>query len=414
MVSETEKDTKIECVNKGRPVYFSYARNSNRNPEWTHISDCVDVLLKEFDNNNIEYRVDKRDIGAGDKISDFEREIGGKSEIVVLVFSDKYFRSLHCMYEFVQIKKSLAVNPSKRLFCIKSGDFNLADVRYILELERYWGDIRQEYEEIEYHRLRNHSGTEIAAFENGFYMDDVRNLYSFFSAINYSYATNEDWSGFINDIKKYYTTSAVQQPLQPKPQPQIEERQQSVVQTFSQPIQQQQFQTQVVEPVKTPLMKKVLYGVIGIVLFCIMLSWFGSADDSYSSYDTIDESDDGAYSAYSDYSAKSSVSASKSDTPTQVTQKFCDALKKRDFNAMAMCWGLYSASDIEDFKKELATWDTEGLSEMKFSAYGEKIAAGGETATVKVKMTAFGQSCGEFTCSLVKTDDGWVVSDLIE
>lgn len=114
----------VNSVNKGRPVYFSYARNSAKKNGWEHISDCVDTLLKVFEEENIEYRLDKKDIGTGDKISNFEREIGWKSEAVVLVFSDKYFRSPHCMYEFVQIKKSLEMYPQKRLLCIKSGDFN--------------------------------------------------------------------------------------------------------------------------------------------------------------------------------------------------------------------------------------------------------------------------------------------------
>lgn len=194
------------CINKGRPVYFSYARNSKKQPDWEHISDCVEKLLGYFDKENIEYRLDVRDIGAGDRISDFEREIGWKSEVVVLIFSDKYFRSMHCMYEFVQIKKSLERNPNKRLLCIKSGNFDLSNIRYILDLERYWGDIKQSYDEIEYHRLRAHSGTEKAAFQNGFYMEDVRNLYSFFSAINYTKSEIDDWSFFVNDIKKYYSS----------------------------------------------------------------------------------------------------------------------------------------------------------------------------------------------------------------
>lgn len=202
-----EQKTDNVCVNEGRPVYFSYARNSSKKPGWDHISDCVDELLKIFEQENIEYRLDKKDIGTGDKISDFEREIGWKSEAVVLVFSDKYFRSPHCMYEFVQIKKSLELYPQKRLLCIKSGDFNLSDVNYIMELERFWGNKRQEYEEIEFHRLRNHSGTEQAAFENGFYVNDIRQLYSFFSAINYQYSNNIDWKSFIDDIRKYYSTT---------------------------------------------------------------------------------------------------------------------------------------------------------------------------------------------------------------
>ena len=194
----------VECINKGRPVYFSYARSSNKKPGWEHISDCVDAILKEFDAQNIEYRLDKRDIGAGDRISDFEREIGWNSEVVVLVFSDKYFRSMHCMYELVQIKKALKKYPNKRLLCIKSGDFNLSDSNYIYELEHYWGDIKQNYEEIERHHSREHSGIEKAAFENGFYFDDILGLYPFFSALNYSYSTNTDWSGFVADIKQYY------------------------------------------------------------------------------------------------------------------------------------------------------------------------------------------------------------------
>ncbi|MBO7598359.1 MAG: toll/interleukin-1 receptor domain-containing protein [Bacteroidales bacterium] len=193
-----------KCINQGRPVYFSYARNSTKKPGWEHISDCVDAILKEFEAQNIEYRLDKRDIGAGDRISDFEREIGWNSEVVVLVFSDKYFRSMHCMYELVQIKKALKKYPNKRLLCVKSGNFDLSDSNYIYDLERFWGDIKQDYEMVERHRSREHSGIEKAAFENGFYFDEILGLYPFFSALNYSYATNTDWSSFVGDIKKYY------------------------------------------------------------------------------------------------------------------------------------------------------------------------------------------------------------------
>ena len=203
-------------INQGRPVYFSYARNSKKKPEWEHISDSVETLLETMTANNLEYRVDVRDIGTGDKISKFEEEIGWNSEVVVIIFSDKYFRSAHCMYEFVQIKNALNQYPDKRLMCIKSGDFNLADTNYIMELEDYWKNQKNEYEKIEYHRLRDHSGTEIAAHENGFYLEDIRNLYSFFSAINYSNAANINYGGFVGDIVKYYNTTPTPA-LTPKP-----------------------------------------------------------------------------------------------------------------------------------------------------------------------------------------------------
>ncbi|MBR4679381.1 MAG: toll/interleukin-1 receptor domain-containing protein [Bacteroidales bacterium] len=205
------------CINAGRPVYFSYARNSQKKPEWEHISDCMDKLLEAFHEKNIEYRLDKRDIGTGDKISKFEEEIGWKSEVVVIVFSDKYFRSMHCMYEFVQIKRALEQYPEKRLMCIKSGDFNLSDVNYIMELERYWGNEEQDYKDIEYHRLREHSETERAALQNGFYMEDIRKLYSFFSSINYSNAQSIDYDNFTNDIIRYYKNTPEPPKLIPKP-----------------------------------------------------------------------------------------------------------------------------------------------------------------------------------------------------
>lgn len=194
----------------------------------------MDTLLEKFNEKHIEYRLDKRDIGTGNKISAFENEIGWRSEVVVIVFSDKYFRSMHCMYEFAQIKLTLEKYPEKRLMCIKSGNFNLADVNYIMDLEHYWGGLKQEYENIEYHRLRAHSETEKAAWQNGFYMEDVRNLYSFFSSINYSNAETIDYDAFINDIIKYYKTTPKPK-LTPKPEQKVIPEPVKKVESKSQP-----------------------------------------------------------------------------------------------------------------------------------------------------------------------------------
>ncbi|MCR5455347.1 MAG: TIR domain-containing protein, partial [Bacteroidales bacterium] len=177
-------------INNGRPVYISYAGNSDAKPEWEHIADGVEELKKALEEANIEYRI--REETSNDKVTEFEREIGD-SEIVVLIFSDLYFRTEHCMHEFVEIKKSLQKNPDKKIFCIKNGTFDLADVNYILEIEHFWGDERQEYGEIEFHQMRQHSEQEEVAKGNDFYIDDVRHLYSFFSAMNYLNMAVIDW-----------------------------------------------------------------------------------------------------------------------------------------------------------------------------------------------------------------------------
>ena len=203
----TDKPKSPQCVNKGKPVYFSYARNSDEKPEWNHIADCVDQLTEIFKEQNIEYVVnDTAETSAS--ISDYEQHIGWDSDVIVLVFSDRYFRSLHCMYEFVQIKKAIKQFPQKRLFCIKSGDFNLSDINYILDLEHFWGDQKQEYDEVSYHKTRPITNAEEAAHTNGFYMDDIRSLYSFFSTLNYANANSQDWNEFAKDIADCYSITS--------------------------------------------------------------------------------------------------------------------------------------------------------------------------------------------------------------
>lgn len=261
-------ENNIATINQGRPVYFSYARNSSRKPEWEHISDCVDPLLNTMTVNCLEYRVDVKDIGMGDKISKFEEEIGWNSEVVVIIFSDKYFRSMHCMYEFVQIKKALQQYPEKRLMCIKSGDFNLSDVNYIMDLERYWNNQKIEYENIEFHRLREHSGTEIAAHENGFYLDDIRKLYSFFSAINYSNSNSINYDGFIGDIVRYYNTTPkpklTPKPSKSAPQQQTYTAPQPSYTTYSQPYTAQPKP----QPKPTPVVPIAIAAVVvGLVIY---------------------------------------------------------------------------------------------------------------------------------------------------
>ena len=96
--------------------------------------------------------------------------------------------------------------------CIKSGDFDLSDPDYIMDLDDFWRAEKQKYEKIEFHCLREHSGVEKAAFQNCFYFEDIRNLYTFFSAINYQNASSINYDTFLGDIAKYFTTT-------PKPLP---------------------------------------------------------------------------------------------------------------------------------------------------------------------------------------------------
>lgn len=189
-------------INAGRPVYFTYARNDENHAGWEHIDDIVTDLRNVFIKSKIEYSIDTEDVKPGGIITDYENEIGKKSECIILVFSEKYFKSFHCMYEFVQIKKYI---KGKKILCIKSGNFNL-DIDFIRELEEYWLAKKGKYETAKYHRDATTPIEDVANI-NGFYLKEIRSLRSFFSNINYYNANNKDnkyWEKFFREIIRFY------------------------------------------------------------------------------------------------------------------------------------------------------------------------------------------------------------------
>lgn len=98
------------CINPGFPVYFSYAGNKDGDPD-------LEKPIQELRDKLIAANIDFRDYKVDDKsafhyrrrIVESEEEIGcGK--IVVVVFSKKYLRSYHCMYEWYCIVQNDDIN----------------------------------------------------------------------------------------------------------------------------------------------------------------------------------------------------------------------------------------------------------------------------------------------------------------
>ena len=92
-------------INDKTPVYFTYARNDKSVRGWEHIADIVPDLLKTFRNEKVKYSVDVEDIRNGEKISDYEKEIGN-AEYVIIILSDRYFYRYNCMFELFNILKN--------------------------------------------------------------------------------------------------------------------------------------------------------------------------------------------------------------------------------------------------------------------------------------------------------------------
>ena len=181
-------------INEGRPVFISYAQNDAMNPQ---IADVVPILLDKFKENNIYYE----DIKNWSSISDFEHRIG-KSEFVILVFSDKYFHSLYCMYELTQIRNGIQTGNIKQLLLIKSGDFKLSDTNYIGNLLGFWM-----YKKFEIEGKTDVLNIEKIAADNNFYIESIRKLDLFFSIMRPYKADELNFNQIIQGITHYFHTN---------------------------------------------------------------------------------------------------------------------------------------------------------------------------------------------------------------
>lgn len=92
-------------------VYISYAQNDRQYP---HVGDIVYRFVDLFKQLNIKYRIDTENDGKN--IYDFICEFESAKNIIVIL-SDKYFRSRNCMIEWINVQNNYDVN--KKVIYIK-------------------------------------------------------------------------------------------------------------------------------------------------------------------------------------------------------------------------------------------------------------------------------------------------------
>ncbi len=111
-----------------RAIFISYA--------WGGESErMVDQLEQAFAERGLRIVRDKKDLAYTSSIQEFEQRIG-RGECIILVISDKYLRSQHCMYELVEI----AANEEfrKRVFPVVLDDAQIYDPAGRLTYIHYW------------------------------------------------------------------------------------------------------------------------------------------------------------------------------------------------------------------------------------------------------------------------------------
>lgn len=188
-------------------VYISYARSDDDNPRVDGLKKRLEHLFKKA---NIKYEVDTN---TDDKIiSDFEKRIG-KGQIVVVILSNKYFRSSHCMVEWQNIRNS--DTPNRKIIYVKFDEedinvngeiirngFDLGNTKYLTSLTDYWDDKRRKYEKID-RNVVEPTEVEIKDSENNFYKETFRRMNNFLRNISYYKTSDVCEFEIVDEIKKY-------------------------------------------------------------------------------------------------------------------------------------------------------------------------------------------------------------------
>lgn len=191
--------TRPKIINPNNPVYISYAWNE---PGSEHNEDGVNKLCELLTENGIAYARDSHGLcNKGENIKNTEEEIG-KGDAVIVVLSEKYLRSPHCMYEWALILKS--GNIEKRVFLIMMGDVNFKE-KFTDYQKRLEQEVTKLKEDINNNRPITETGYGFMMEKQ--YVDLVSSVYlytrNFNKGKNLVEVDNFDFYEVIDPLKKY-------------------------------------------------------------------------------------------------------------------------------------------------------------------------------------------------------------------
>lgn len=130
IVSQKNIPIQLPKYNYETDVFVSYA--------WGGESErVVDKLEQAFTERGIRIVRDKKDLDYKGSIETFEKRIG-MGQCVILIISDKYLRSEHCMYELTEVEKNK--NLRDRIFPVVLADAQIYNPIDRLSYIKYWNE----------------------------------------------------------------------------------------------------------------------------------------------------------------------------------------------------------------------------------------------------------------------------------
>lgn len=197
----------IRIINENNPVCISYARNKIE--ERQHHADIRERLVKLFDLSGIRY---VNDVENYDKQISTLEKLFGLCEVVVVILSDKYFKSEHCMFEWACIHHNHYENDGRKIIYVKYDEekillcdnnvlengFNFGNANYEKNVNDYWKDKRTEYEN------GDCSVVQCRNAEHGFYLEHLRKMKNFFRETPYHKTSNICEFTILQEIKEWF------------------------------------------------------------------------------------------------------------------------------------------------------------------------------------------------------------------
>ncbi len=193
----------MDEINPNNPVYFSYAW---ANDEFPDIEEDVNALCELLEENHIFYKRDKKNLCPYRwSISKAENEIGEGSAIIVVV-SERYLKSLHCMHELHLIRDNGTI--WKRVFPIVLKDARLTDKDVFRQYYDYFVKRKEDLIAQQQEGIIPLTEVESRAFKFEFFVDDLKALYQYLADHNHFFA-KDNYDTIISQLKDHLSKRSI-------------------------------------------------------------------------------------------------------------------------------------------------------------------------------------------------------------
>ncbi|MBR3712168.1 MAG: TIR domain-containing protein [Bacteroidales bacterium] len=190
----------MQYINPDTPVYISYAWANEANPD---LEADVNDLCQIMERNGIYYKRDKENLCPYRwSIHKAEEEIGEGCAVIVVV-SEKYIKSLHCMHEWHLIRENGKI--SQRVFPIVMPGADITVKSKYKEYYAFFNQRKQELVEQLAEGIIPLSNSETEAAHFGYYLNDLAALYQYLADYNTAkhVVRENDYAALISQLKSY-------------------------------------------------------------------------------------------------------------------------------------------------------------------------------------------------------------------